>query len=48
MAAAGETSGRQVEVELETAQTVGKSPAMRELKAVGPEWMQTWLNQWDF
>lgn len=45
--AAGSSRG-QAEVELETAQTVRKSPAMSELKAVGPEWMQIWLDQWNF
>ena len=36
------------EVELETAQTVAKSPAMGQLEAVGPAWMSVWLRQWDF
>ena len=41
-----ETAGG--EVELETKQTVKRSPAMRDLQAVGPEWMEIWLKQWDF
>lgn len=41
------SSGGQAGVEIETAQTVRKSPAMSELKAVGPEWMQIWLDQWN-
>ena len=41
-----ETGGK--EVELETEQTVRKSPTMGGLKAVGPEWMEIWLAQWDF
>ena len=36
------------EIELETEQTVKRSPAMGQLEAVGPEWMQIWLRQWDF
>ena len=36
------------EVELETEQTVKRSPAMGKLKAVGPEWMDIWLGQWGF
>ena len=36
------------EVVLETQQTVSKSPALGDLRAVGPEWMEIWLNQWDF
>ena len=36
------------EVELETDLTVKKSPAMSELMAVGPEWMEIWLRQWNF
>ena len=37
-----------VGVELETVLTVEKSPAMRELEAVGPAFMEIWLRQWDF
>ena len=36
------------EIELETELTVKKSPAMSGLVAVGPEWMEIWLRQWDF
>ena len=36
------------EAELETEETVKASPSMRELKAVGPDWMEIWLKQWDF
>ncbi len=35
-------------VELRTERTVGRSQTMEELKAVGPEWMEIWLAQWDF
>ena len=41
-----EAGGR--EAELETKETVKRSPAMREFKAVGPDWMEIWLDQWDF
>lgn len=41
-----ETGG--VEAVLETEQTVKRSAAMAVLKAVGPEWMEIWLRQWDF
>ncbi|CAD6591480.1 MAG: hypothetical protein ASARMPREDX12_005186 [Alectoria sarmentosa] len=41
-----EASGK--EAELETEQTVKRSQAMRELRAVGPEWMEIWLRQWGF
>ena len=41
-----ETGG--VEIELETEQTVKRSPAMGQLQAVGPEWMEIWLRQWNF
>ena len=37
-----------IEVELQTEQTLDRSPAMGELRAVGPEWMEIWLGQWDF
>lgn len=36
------------EIELETEQTVKRSPAMAELRAVTPECMEIWLRQWDF
>lgn len=36
------------EAKLETEQTVASSQAMRDLTAVGPEWMETWLRQWAF
>ncbi|KAF6227540.1 hypothetical protein HO173_012179 [Letharia columbiana] len=36
------------ETELETKQTVKRSPTMGELSAVGPEWMEIWLGQWAF
>lgn len=36
-----------VEAVLETERTVRRSPAMAELRAVGPEWMEVWLRQWD-
>ncbi len=36
------------EVEMETERTVGKSPAMGGLGAVGPGWMEIWLGQWGF
>lgn len=36
------------ETELETKQTVKRSPTMSELSAVGPEWMGIWLGQWAF
>ncbi len=41
-----EAGGR--EPELETEKTIKRSPAMRGLKAVGPDWMKIWLDQWDF
>lgn len=34
--------------DLETEKTVGRSETMRGLKAVGPEWMKIWLEQWNF
>lgn len=37
-----------VEIELETEQTVKRSPVMGQLEAVGPEWMEIWLRQWAF
>lgn len=36
------------EIVLETEQTVKRSPAMEQLEAVGPEWMEIWLGQWGF
>ena len=36
------------EAELETEQTVRSSPTLSKLKAVGPEWMEIWLGQWEF
>ena len=37
-----------VDAELETKETVKGSETMRELEAVGREWMEIWLRQWDF
>lgn len=34
--------------ELETVQTEKRSETLRELPAVGPEWMEIWLKQWRF
>jgi len=36
------------EAKLETEQTVASSRVMRDLTAVGPEWMEIWLRQWAF
>ncbi|MCJ1401925.1 hypothetical protein MMC11_005142 [Xylographa trunciseda] len=36
------------EAELETAETATRSETLRGLTAVGPEWMEIWLKQWDF
>lgn len=41
-----ETGG--LEAELETEQTIRTSGTLGELRAVGPEWMEIWLRQWDF
>ena len=38
----------ELEAELETEQTVRKSRTLGELRAVGPEWMEIWLKQWNF
>ena len=44
---ATDSSSGQAEVELVTAQTIRKRPAMGKLQAIGPEWMQTRLDHWD-
>lgn len=36
------------EAKLETEQTVASSRVMRDMTAVGPEWMETWLRQWGY
>ena len=36
------------EAELETVETARRSETLRDLPAVGPEWMEIWLKQWDF
>lgn len=42
MKAAGE------EAELETVETAKRSETLSGLTAVGPEWMEIWLRQWNF
>ena len=36
------------EPELETVKTAKRSETLRGLTAVGPEWMEIWLKQWNF
>ena len=36
------------EAELETVETAKRSKTLGGLKAVGPEWMEIWLKQWNF
>ena len=36
------------EPELETAETAGMSETLKGLSAVGPEWMEIWLRQWNY
>ena len=36
------------EAELETVETAKKSETLKKLTAVGPEWMEIWLKQWNF
>ena len=36
------------EAELETVETAKKSETLSGLTAVGPEWMEIWLKQWNF
>ncbi len=36
------------EAELETKETAKRSETLRGLTAVGPEWMEIWLKQWNF
>lgn len=36
------------EPELETVETAKKSETLNKLTAVGPEWMEIWLKQWNF
>ena len=36
------------EAELETVETAERSETLKGLAAVGPEWMEIWLKQWNF
>ena len=36
------------EAELETVETAKRSVTLKNLSAVGPEWMEIWLKQWNF
>ena len=36
------------EADLETVETAERSETLRGLTAVGPEWMEIWLKQWNF
>ena len=36
------------EAELETVETERRSETLKGLEAVGPEWMEIWLKQWNF